>query len=93
MTMVRERFNPVPMAAGSTYQVRGPHLGGFLAKTSGTITVTSRDASGVNTVTLVDAVPVTAGIYTPIPILFPATNDVVNGAVTLGGGASGTLMV
>lgn len=93
MSYVRERFHPVLMAANTSCQIRGAHLGGFLAKTSGTITVTSKDASGVNTVTLVDAVPVTAGIYTPIPIIFPATNDTINGTVTLGGGASGTLMV
>ena len=89
MTMVRERFNPVLMGANATYQVQGPHIGGFLAKTSGTITITSRNALGNSTVTLVDAVPVTAGIYTPIPLIFPATA----GTVTLAGGASGTLMV
>lgn len=89
MTFVRESFNPVPMAADSSYDIKGSHMGGFLAKTSGTISVVSKDALGTNDVTLVDAVPVTAGIYTPIPINFPA----INGTVTLAGGASGTLMV
>jgi hypothetical protein len=51
--------------------------------------VTAKDALGTSDVTLVDAVPVTAGIYTPIPITVPATGF----TVTLGGGASGTLMV
>lgn len=89
MTVVRERFNPVPMAADSTYAVRGQHIGGFLAKTAGTISVVSKDALGINDVTYVDAVPITAGAFTPIPIIFPAAG----GTVTLGGGASGTLMV
>lgn len=86
---VRERFNPVLMAANASYTIRGQNIGGFLAKTAGTITVTSTDASGLNAVTLVDAVPVTAGVYTPIPLEFPARG----GTVTLAGGASGTLFV
>lgn len=89
MAHVRESFNAVPMAADASYEIKGSHMGGFLAKTSGTITVVSKDARGVDDVTLVDAVPVSAGIYTPIPINFPA----INGIVTLAGGASGTLMV
>lgn len=89
MTAVRERFNPVPMAANATYEIKGPHMGGFLAWTGGTITITSKDALGTSDVTLVDALPLSAGIYTPIPIIFPATGA----TVTLGGGASGTLMV
>jgi hypothetical protein len=68
-------------------------MGGFLSKTSGTITVTSFSADGSTVVTLVDAVPLTAGIYTPIPMVFPAGNAGINATVTLGGGASGTLMV
>jgi hypothetical protein len=89
MTFVRERFNPVPMAANASYTIRGQNMGGFLAKTAGTITVTAPNALGTGTVTLVDAVPLTAGIYTPIPMMFPSSNA----TVTLAGGASGTLMV
>lgn len=89
MSFVRERFNPVPMAANASYNITGQHMGGFLAKTAGTITVTSKDANGINDVTLVDAVPVSAGVYTPIPIIFPSTGA----TVTLALGASGTLMV
>lgn len=89
MTQVRKSFNAVPMAANSSYEIRGSHMGGFLAKTGGTITVVSKDALGTSDVTLVDAVPLTAGLFTEIPINFPA----INGIVTLGGGASGTLMV
>jgi len=89
MTQVRERFSPKPMAANAVLTITGPYLGGFLCKTSGTITIVSKDAGGTIDVTLVDAVPVTAGIYTPIPIVVPATGY----TVTLAGGASGTLMV
>lgn len=89
MGQVRERFSPKPMAANTTLAIAGPYLGGFLAKTSGTISIVAKDATGTNDVTLVDAVPVTAGIYTPIPIVVPATGY----TVTLAGGASGTLMV
>lgn len=87
---VRERFNPVPMAANTSYVVRGPSMGGFLAKTSGTITVAAANPLGTSTVTYVDAVPVTAGAYTPIPLEFPTG---AGGTITLAGGASGTLFV
>ena len=87
---VRERFNPVPMAANTSYVVRGPHIGGFLAKTSGTITISAVDALGTTVVTYVNAVPVTAGVHLPIPLEFPTA---AGGTVTLAGGASGTLFV
>jgi hypothetical protein len=86
---VRERFNPTPMAANAAANVTGTTLGGFLAKTAGTISVTVKNAQGTD-VLVVDAVPVTAGIYTPIPIIAPAGPGFV---VQLAGGASGTLMV
>lgn len=81
---VRERFHPVAMDADTEYPLTGIHMGGFLAKTNGTITVTEVDGT-----VLVDAVPVTAGIYTPIPCTFQNTGAVV----TLAGGASGTLFI
>lgn len=90
MSFVRERFNPVPMGVNASYTILGQNMGGFLAKTSGTITVISTTPDGLSSVTLVDEVPLTAGIYTPIPMMFPAT---AGARVTLGGGASGTLMV
>lgn len=89
MTAVRERFSPHLMGVDATYEIRGPHMGGFLAKTSGTITITGPSADGLSTETLVDAHPLTAGIYTPIPMMFPYRTAVVQ----LAGGASGTLMV
>lgn len=86
---VREAFNPVPMDADGEYRVTGMTMAGFLAKTSGTIKVSGFDSTGQNAVDFVDEVPVTAGIYTPIPCVFP----VPGATVTLGGGASGTLFV
>lgn len=89
MSTVRERFNPKPMAANATVNLTGAQMGGFLAKTAGTISITVKDAQGADLL-VVDAVPLTAGIYTPIPIIVPAAAGMV---VTLAGGASGTLMV
>lgn len=90
MTAVRERFNPHPMGVDSSFTIRGSQMGGFLAKTAGTITVTSTTTDGLNPLTLVDAHPMLAGNYVPIPIMFPANSGAT---VTLAGGASGTLMV
>lgn len=86
---VYERFTPHPMAANEVKTIPGPVLSGFLAWTSGTITVVGRDAQGTADVTLVDECPVTAGIYTPIPMKLPSPGF----TVTLAGGASGTLCV
>jgi hypothetical protein len=87
MSNVREQFAAVPLGVNATSDRGGANMGGFLAKTSGTITITSKDA---NATVLVDAVPVTAGCYTPIPIQFQQSAGFI---VTLAGGASGTLFV
>lgn len=88
---VSEKFRPHPMGVNANYQFSGTGIAGFLAKTSGTITVIGAAQPTVPAGTvLVDAVPVTAGIFTPIPLKF--TFDGVK-TVTLGGGASGTLFV
>lgn len=86
---VRQAFNPVLMAANATHNVTGSTVAGFLPKTAGTLTITGRSADGTGAVTLVDAVPVSAGIYVHIPLVFPSPG----GAVVLAGGASGTLFV
>lgn len=89
---VRERFRGVNMGANATLTLSGANgIAGFLAKTAGTITVTVQDGSTgtLNTVTVVDAIGVTAGQFTLIPLEFPQSG----GTVTLGGGASGTLFV
>jgi hypothetical protein len=83
---VRERFRPQPMAINGTYVVKGVNLGGFLATVSGTLTITDNTTSTV----LVNAVPVTAGVFTPLPFVFEAS---AGATVVLAGGAAGTLAV
>jgi len=83
---VRERFRPQPMAANASFRIRGPNVGGFLATVSGTLTLTD----AVSGDTLVNAVAVTAGIYTPIPFVFTSSEG---GTVALAGGAAGTLAI
>lgn len=91
MTNVRERFGPVPMGVDESRTVGAIALGGFLAVTSGTLTVTTPSGQiGVADVTLVNAVPVTEGIYTPMPFSMPTSQGFT---VTLADGASGTLAV
>lgn len=70
------------VGVNSTYRLTGLAIGGFLPKVSGTITVV--DANGV---TLVDAVPVTAGVYVQLPLFLNG----VGGTFTTAGGATGTL--
>ncbi len=91
MSRVREAFTGRAMSADSTTKVTGSYLAGFLAKTSGTSTVTSFEVNGSSAVTVVDAVPVTQGVYTPIPLL--ALSPDLGFTVTLAGGASGTLFI
>lgn len=85
----RRSFNPVPMGAGTSYVVKGNHISGFLPTVDGTLSVTGFDSSGLNVVTLVNAVPVTAGIYVEIPLQFPTG---AGGTVALTT-AAGTLFI
>jgi hypothetical protein len=80
--IVKEYYGAKPMGANAT-QNTGVAIAGFLATVSGTLTVTDADGT-----VLVNAVPVTAGTYTRIPLLF---NTSAGGKVTLAGGAAGTL--
>jgi len=86
--VIKERYSPVVMGANSTASVNGVQLGGFVALTSGTITVTRNNDDGTTTV-IINAVPVTAGVYLPLPFFLGSHG----GTVTLAGGASGTLAV
>jgi hypothetical protein len=85
MTAVRERYRPQPIALNGTYQVRGGQIGGFLAITAGTLSLTAFDGTA-----LIAAVPVSAGVYLPLPFLLPTSEG---GTVVLAGGASGTLAI
>lgn len=83
-SVVQERYQPKPMAANSSLKVSKQSIGGFLCITSGTVSV--EDYNGI---VLVDKLPVTAGVYHPIPIYLGQHG----GEVVLAGGASGTLCV
>lgn len=91
--IVRESFRAVAIGVNGSLTLSGGHIGAFLAKVSGTIsiTITVGTSSGASVVTIVDAVPVTAGIFTPIPATFQSVQD--GCVVTLAGGAAGTLFI
>jgi hypothetical protein len=83
---IQERYTPVPLGVAVTYVFPSGSptgIGGFLCITAGTITVTRSDG-----VVLVNAFPMTAGTYVPMPFATGA-----GATVTLGAGASGTLGV
>jgi len=82
---VRERFRPQPMGINGQYTIRGSNVGGFLATVAGTLTLTDPNGTVV-----VNAVPVTAGVYTPIPATFSSAEGA---SVQLAGGAAGTLFI
>ncbi len=83
MATVKELYSPNPMVVNAALIVNGNNIGGFLAVTSGTLTITEQQGA-----VLVNALPVTAGFYVPIPMLF---REAGGGTVQLAGGASGTL--
>ncbi len=84
MSIERERYTMRPLGANGLSRLTNYGLAGFLATTGGTITVTGDDG-----VTYINAVPVTAGQYLPLPGMMQAQT----GVFTLAGGASGTLFV
>lgn len=86
MTTVQERYHPQTMAVNSTFLFKGDQVAGFLAITTGTLTLT-RVSDGL---VIINAVPVTAGIYTPMPF-FISTNGSGGYSITLAGGASGVV--
>ena len=88
MATVKERYNPHPMAANATLALNSANLGGFIAVTAGTLTVTATPSGTV----LVNALPVTAGGYYPLPMSLVG-NGGSGATITLAGGASGTILV
>jgi hypothetical protein len=84
MAIVTERFNPLAVGVNSTSNITGAAVGGFLAYTNGTVTITKSDGTVV-----VNALPVTAGVFHPIPFYIGHNG----GTVTTAGGASGVLGV
>lgn len=83
---VKERYAPHPVSADGSLTVRGDSIGGFLCITAGTITVIRNNDDGTTT-TIVAALPVSAGVYYPIPFYLGKNG----GSVTLAGGASGVV--
>lgn len=82
----QERYSYAIVGVNSTYtepQGSPTAIAGFLAVTAGTVTVTKSDGTVV-----VNAVPVTAGVYTPMPFHVGPRFTIMTA-----GGASGTAAV
>lgn len=84
MALVKEYYRPQAIAAGQSYKVNGIHIAGFLPTVTGTMTITDVDGT-----VHVSALPVTAGVYVQIPLLFNTPNG---GTVALTT-AAGTLFI
>lgn len=84
MALVKEYYRPQAMGAGSSFVVRGIHMAGFLPTVAGSMTITDADGT-----VLVSALPLTAGVYVQIPLLF---NTSMGGTVALTT-AAGTLFI
>ena len=82
--IIKERYQPQPVGVNATVAISGESIGGFLCLTAGTVTLTSNQNGAVIT-----ALPVTAGVYVPLPFYL----GVAGGTFTTAGGASGTLAV
>lgn len=88
MTLITERYNPIPMAVNATYTSNGGSrqaVGFFCAVTSGSISLINDKG-----VTVLNSFPVSAGNCYRLPFFMG------NGAkwqAVLAGGASGTLGV
>lgn len=82
--IVQERYQPAIVGVNSTYVINGQNLGGFLAVTAGTITVTTANGTAV-----LSAFPVSAGVYYPLPFFMGQTGS----TLVTAGGASGTVLV
>lgn len=78
-------YNPRPIGVNSTIKLANGKVGGFACTVSGTLTL--KDGSGN---TFLNAMPVTAGQWHPLPFVFTPGDQAV---ATTGGGASGTLGV
>ena len=67
--MTNERYTAYLMGVNASLKVTRQSIGGFLAKTAGTITVVNDKGA-----TIVDAVPVAAGLYYPLPFLLQSVD-------------------
>lgn len=83
---VIQRTKPVQVGVDATVKFDGSGTDGFLAKTAGTISITTN-----NGLTILDAFPVSAGQALPLPFAFPDNSQ--GGTIVAAGGASGVLCV
>lgn len=82
---VREIFTAIPVAANGTLNLTGrTAISGFIADVSGTLTLT------IGGVAVLTAIPVTAGVFLPLPFGVP---DVGINTLVLAGGARGCASV
>ena len=89
VTQVRERYSPVPVAVNTAVTITSNAIGGFACTVSGTITLVANAADGKPQTTLLSAMPVTAGVYLPLPFYLGKEG----GTFTTAGGAAGLLGV
>lgn len=82
---VKEQYSPQPISANGTYVIPSGvrSLGGFLCTVTGSLTVTNNTGT-----VIVSSLPVTAGVYYPLPFFL---GEGGSGSVVLSGGAAGTL--
>lgn len=85
----QERYQPILVGVDATVNINSDSVGGFLCKTAGTITISEVNEITGALVTIVDAHPVSAGIYYPLPFHLGSNG----GRFVAAGGASGTLGV
>lgn len=76
------RWHPTPVGVDATVDITQNEIGGFLAVTAGTLTLTRADGSVIFT-----ALPVTAGSWTFLPFYVGHQG----GTLVAAGGASGVL--
>lgn len=84
--VITERYAPFVMGVNQSRTNESDHIGGFLCITTGTLTVEVVDLTGSYAM-LINALPVTAGVYYPLPFYTSARGS----RITTAGGASGVL--
>lgn len=82
--VIQEQYTPQLMAANTSFTTMSQKIGGFLCVTAGTLTITRGDSA-----VRLNAFPVTAGTYIPLPIFLGN----YGATISLAGGASGTLLI
>jgi len=80
--VIKERYTPITVAANTTVPFTSSEIGGFLCIAAGTLTITRADGTVV-----VNALPVSAGVYYPLPFYIGLNG----GSVTTASSASGVL--